>query len=295
MTTEKTKAVATLAKTDKQMVDIVAARIDVLAKSGRMAFPQDYHPGNALMAAWLKIKGTVDKDKRPALEVCTPESVQLALFDMVIQGLTPSKDQCYFVVHGQKLTLMRSYFGTVAVCLRVTKAADAWAYPVYQDDDFAYEIENNRMKVVKHVQKLANVQASKLVAAYAVIDFGEGKTKACELMTMEQIKQAWRMNRFYKPEDPDDAHNRFPDMMARKTVLSRLGKQYVNRSSDDSLLLEAFNRADDEAHEEAIQVEIEANANKEILPESPKQELPLGNQQTGQSSIPGCFQGVGKT
>jgi recombination protein RecT len=267
MTQQAPKAQVPAKTTEQSMVDLVAQRVDALAKAGRLAFPPDYHPGNALMAAWLKIKGTLDKDKRPAHEVCTKESVQLALLDMIVQGLTPSKEQCYFVVHGTKLTMMRSYFGTVAVCLRVTQAADAWAYPIYQDDDFAYEIANNRMKVVKHVQKLANVKADKLMGAYSVIDFGEGKGQACEIMTIDQIKQAWRMNRFYKPEDPDDAHNRFPDMMARKTVLSRLAKQYVNRSSDNALLLEAFNRSDDEAHEAAIAGEIEAEATKVALPE----------------------------
>ena len=102
------------------------------------------------------------------------------------------------------------------------------------------------------------------------------------------------MNRFYKEDDKSDVHNRFPDMFARKTVLSRLSKQYVNRSSDDSLLLDSFNRADDESIEESIQVEIEANANRELLPEPLKQELPMGNQQPVQASIPDCFQAGAK-
>jgi recombination protein RecT len=292
MTTPNTKEVATAR--DKPMVDLVTSRVEALVKMGRLAFPPNYHPGNALMAAWLKIQGTVDKEKKPALTVCSRDSIQLALLDMVVLGLTPAKDQCYFVVYGGKLTLMRSYFGTVAVCMRVTKALDAWAYPVYQDDDFEYEIQGKRIKVTKHVQKLANVKADKIVAAYAALELEEGKAPVYELMTMEQIKQAWRMNRFYKPDDADDAHNRFPDMMARKTVLSRLAKQYVNRSSDDSLLLEAFNRVDDELHEETVQTEIDANANKLELPEASKEEL--GGADATQATLknalptPACFQ-----
>ncbi|WP_243124300.1 recombinase RecT [Clostridium sp. AWRP] len=37
----------------------------------------------------------------------------------MMQGLTPAKKQCYFVVYGKQLQLMRSYMGTAAVTKRL--------------------------------------------------------------------------------------------------------------------------------------------------------------------------------
>ena len=73
-----------------------------------------------------------DKSGRPALEVCTRESIANSLLDMVVQGLSPAKTQCYFIVYGNKLQMNRSYFGTQAVLKRLTNVKDIWSNVIYE-------------------------------------------------------------------------------------------------------------------------------------------------------------------
>lgn len=61
------------------------------------------------------------------MEVCSRESIANSLLDMVVQGLSPAKTQCYFIVYGNQLQLNRSYFGTQAVLKRLTNVKDIWA------------------------------------------------------------------------------------------------------------------------------------------------------------------------
>src|SRR5699024_11332254 len=59
------------------------------------------------------------RNHRPALEVCSHDSIVKSLLDMTLQGLSPAKDQCYFIVYGNELQMQRSYFGTVAAVKRL--------------------------------------------------------------------------------------------------------------------------------------------------------------------------------
>ena len=89
----------------KETIDIVTARVREFQNKGELYFPSNYVPENALKSAWLTIQETEDKNRKPALEVCTKESIANALLSMVIQGLNPDKKQCYFIVYGNKLQL----------------------------------------------------------------------------------------------------------------------------------------------------------------------------------------------
>ena len=68
----------------RDITDSVLKRINELQESNTLVLPKNYNPGNALKSALLIIRGVVDKNKRPALEVCTKTSIVNALFDMCI-------------------------------------------------------------------------------------------------------------------------------------------------------------------------------------------------------------------
>lgn len=138
----------------KETIDIVTARVREFQNKGELYFPSNYIPENALKSAWLTIQETEDKNKKPALEVCTKESIANALLSMVIQGLNPDKKQCYFIVYGNKLQLQRSYFGSMAVAKSVDiYIEDIYGMVIYGGDEFEYEISKGKKIVTKHTKK----------------------------------------------------------------------------------------------------------------------------------------------
>lgn len=249
-----------LALVKRDTVDVVAEKIRAFQEAGEIHFPANYSPENALKAAWLILQSTVDRNNKPVLETCTKDSIANALLDMVVQGLNPLKNQGYFVAFGNQLKFMRSYFGTMAVTKRVTGAKDIYAQVVYEGDEFEYEINNGKKKVVKHVQKLENVNNKNIIGAYCTIDFGDGRTYT-EIMSMDEIRAAWNMSR----SKDGKVHNEFPQEMAKRTVINRTCKMYLNTSDDSGLIMHHFYRSDDSIEEAQIQQEIEQNANSEVI------------------------------
>lgn len=241
-----------------QILEDVTVKVTGYQEKGELDIPQGFSVGNALKAAWLDIQQAVDRDGRPALDVCTYPSVANSLLDTVILGLNPAKEQCYYIVHGNKLCLRRSYFGTMALCKRVAKAIDIRAEVVYEGDEFEYNLFPFK-EITKHKQSMANIKKDKIVAAYCIIEWGGSLRDSVEIMTMEQIRAAWAMSPI-----KNKAREDFPDQMAKRTVVNRACKPFINSSSDNDLFLTSFNRADEEIEEE-MKEEIEQNANKQML------------------------------
>jgi recombination protein RecT len=239
MTNEKKKEVTAVAEQPKNVADAVLARVMTLRDQGGLTIPEDYSPENALKSAWLVMQEVEDKNHNKALEVCSRESVVNALLDMVVQGLTPGRKQCYFVVYGKELTLMRSYMGAVAVAKRFAGVQDVSAQIVYEGDLFEYEVAPaGGIKVIKHVQKLENVNIEKIKAAYATVVKADGNHYQ-ELMTKEQILKAWGQG---ATKGASPAHKNFAEEMSKKTVINRACKMFINTSSDAPILAEAYNR-----------------------------------------------------
>lgn len=260
-----------LALVKKDVVDVVTAKVREFQSHGELHMPANYSPENAMKSAWLILQAAVDKDKKPVLEVCTKNSIANALLDMVVQGLNPAKKQCYFIAYGKELVCQRSYFGTMAVTKQVAGAKDIYAQVVYKGDEFLYEIKRGRKQIVKHVQTLDNISNDKIIAAYCVIEFDDGRPDYAEIMTIDQIKKAWLMSKMYPIDDktgeikPGSTHGKYTDEMCKKTVVNRTCKAYINSSDDSSLLIKHFNRSDEERVEAEVAEEIEANANKEFI------------------------------
>lgn len=251
----------------RDITDSILRRVNSLEESKTIKMPQGYNPGNALKSAWLKLQTVVDKNKQPALQVCTKTSIINALFDMCIQGLTPAKNQCYFIVRGNELTLMRSYFGTCAVLKRLNGVEDVFAQVVYKGDAFEYEIDGGNIVVTKHEQKLENIDTDKMVGAYCVI-VKDGKPRA-EIMTMAQIRKAWA-----KTTNGGGVQKEYPDQMAKRTVINRGAKMYVNTSDDSDELIEAINHSTEAEYDN----EPMENGEPVSLPE-PAAALPAPTQQ----------------
>ncbi len=245
------------------VVEEVGKQIEVLQKEGKLALPANFAAQNALMSAWLILQETVDRNKVPVLQSCSRPSIVNSLLDMVIQGLNPSKKQCYFIAYGNKLTCMRSYFGSMAIIKSLAGAKDVHGEIIYVGDEFVYKIRKGNKKVVSHTQKFANIDPEKIAGAYCTIAFEDGR-EFTDVMDIEQIKKAWKKSKIDTDRE-GSTHKEFPEEMARRTVINRACKRYINSSSDDGALLEAFNRTDEISTEEEVAGEIKEKANKEVI------------------------------
>jgi len=254
-----------LAIIQKDITDSVNNKLGELQKEG-LVIPQNYNASNALKSAFFKLQEVKDKSGKPALEVCTKESVANSLLDMTVQGLSPAKTQCYFVVYGTQLQMLRSYFGTQAVLKRLSNVKDIWANVIYKDDVFEYENYHGRERLISHKTSFEN-RDKDILGAYAVVQ--TESEEILTVMTKKEIEASWGQSK-----TSQSVHKKFPQEMAKRTVINRAAKAFINTSDDSDLLIDAINRSTEGEYEptvkdmgdiEEVKQEIEQNANSEDL------------------------------
>jgi hypothetical protein len=247
---------------EKQITDIVFNKVVALQAKGAIDFPNNYSVGNALKSAYLILQEAKTREKKPVLQVCTQESIANALLDMVVQGLNPSKQQCYFIPYGNQLTLSRSYLGTIALTKRLKGVKDVVAYPIYKNDklDIGFDILTGKTKINEFKPALDH-KAQDLIGALGIV-VGENEILYLEYMNMEQIRNAWNQGTM-KGNSP--AHKNFPDQMAIKTVINRVCKKYVNAADDSDKIADLISKTAEEVDNE-LEIEMAENANAKELP-----------------------------
>lgn len=247
---------------EKQITDIVFNKVVDLQARGAIDFPNNYSVGNALKSAYLILQEAKTREKKPVLQACTQESVANALLNMVVQGLNPTKQQCYFIPYGNQLTLSRSYLGTIALTKRLKGVKDVVAYPIYKNDklDIGFDILTGKTKINEFKPSLEH-KSQDLIGALGII-VGENEILYLEYMNMEQIRNAWNQGTM-KGNSP--AHKNFPDQMAIKTVINRVCKKYVNAADDSDKIADLISKTAAEVDNE-LEVEMITNANAKELP-----------------------------
>lgn len=247
---------------EKQITDIVFNKVVGLQAKGAIDFPNNYSVGNALKSAYLILQEAKTREKKPVLQVCTQESIASALLDMIIQGLNPVKQQCYFIPYGNQLTLSRSYLGTIALIKRLKGVKDVVAYPIYKNDklDIGFDILTGKTKINEFKPALDH-KAQDLIGALGIV-VGENEILYLEYMNMEQIRNAWNQGTM-KGNSP--AHKNFPDQMAIKTVINRVCKKYVNAADDSDKIADLISKTAEEVDNE-LEVKMAENANIKELP-----------------------------
>ncbi|MGE7022022.1 recombinase RecT [Solibacillus cecembensis] len=254
----------------KDITDQVNGKLGELQQEG-LVIPQNYNASNSLKSAFFKLQEVKDKSGRPALEVCSKDSIANALLDMTVQGLSPAKTQCYFVVYGTQLQMLRSYFGTQSVLKRLSGVKDIWANVIYQDDVFDYENYHGRERLISHKTAFEN-RDKEILGAYAIVKTADDE-EILTVMTKKEIEASWGQSKTSQA-----VHKKFPQEMAKRTVINRAAKAFINTSDDSDLLIESINNSTENEYEnerkditpeENIQQEIAQNANQEILDVKP--------------------------
>ncbi len=255
---------------NQKMGDNVLARVKSLETQGDLKFPENYSPENAMKSAMLTLqdlKGSKKDGYKPALEFANPNSIANALMDMVVQGLNPAKNQGYFIMYGDKVQFQRSYLGTMAVTRRVTGAKEINAEVIFEGDEVKYKTKNGKIVDLEHSQSFGNRDSKKIIGAYATVVFEDESKNYTEIMSFEEIEEAWKQSQMvYDGKFKEDGtHRRFPQEMAKKTVINRACKKLLNSSDDSSLLSSEIKNRDNRQRKEILDAEEEGNANKELL------------------------------
>ena len=255
--------------TQKSIADKVMLKVNQLEDAGGLNIPKDYSTENALKGAWLYLQSAVDKNKKPVLEVCDNASIANALFEMVIEGLSVVKKQCYFIAYGTKLECQKSYFGNLALAKRICGIKAVKGAVIYEGDKkgFKYEVDltTGRKRLIAHDPNFENIDNNKIAGAYAIV-INEDGTSDMEIMSMKDIRIAWNQGAA-KGNSP--AHCNFPDQMAIKTVMNRATKIAL-ASSDDKHLGLGERVAGDQSEAKQIEtIEIEASK-PEVVEEIPE-------------------------
>lgn len=171
--------------TQKQITSPVAARIGEMQNEGLM-IAQNYSVSNALSSAYYALKNSSSGN---LLQMCTQDSIYNALLDMVTQGLSPAKTQCYFIPYGNTVKLTRSYFGTMKVVKQLPEVKDIYAEVIYEGDKFQIKNENGRKVFVSHETDWVNAD-NPIAGAYCIIEKEDGE-KILTVMTKKEIDKSW--------------------------------------------------------------------------------------------------------
>lgn len=211
-------------ETTQQIMD----RVTGWQETGEVVLPKGYHVGNAIKLAWLYLQTVENLQHQKAIDYCTKDSICNALLNMVINGEYPQK-HCYFIMYGNRLEWQERYMGKLMRAKRDTEIEKVNAQVIYEGDEFVYTIdENGEKQLVKHVPNLANIDNTKILAAYAVVINKDG-TRHIEVMTRTQIQKAWEQGAM---KGKSGAHTNFTDQMCMKTVIQRACKIALDSTAD---------------------------------------------------------------
>ena len=250
-------------KTTSNVGTLVLNRVDEMCKVG-FTMPKDYNYVNAVKATMLKLQDVKDKNGKPALEVCTPSSIQSALFAMVVKGLDVSKNQAYLVCYGEQLQLQESYFGKVLQVKRIFPEWEPRPNIVHEGDTFKYTVnpETGRRELVEHTQSLENLDKP-ILGGYIYLPCADGG-KDLYIMTIKQIIAAWNKSR-----SGGATAKQFPEKMAMKTLVNSGCTMVINSTPSQSNIAD---NSDDPNAPEPVPEYAEAEEIVEVheLPDAPQ-------------------------
>jgi recombination protein RecT len=209
--------------------DQVIARVNSLCEAG-FNMPKDYNFVNAIKMSVLKLQDLKDKNGRSALEVCTPASIQTALFRMCCKGLNAALNQVYFIVRGNVLCDQDSYFGKVLMVKRIYPDWNPVPVVIREDDVFEYAInpKDGKKYVVKHEQKLENVDKG-FVGGYMYLPDGE-----LYIMSKKQIMTAWSKS----SSREQTTHKQFDEKMVQKTLVNSGCNMIINSTPEYQMAMD---------------------------------------------------------
>lgn len=195
---------------------------DLTSQTGEISVPKGYDLKTALKFAAMDLVEKVDKNGKPALEVCSPVSIANAIAKMAADGLYVHRNHCYFLVRNGKLYCEKSYHGYQMQVKGLDGVTDIRANVIREGDVFETKIENGQRIVTNHESPWDST--GKIKGAYCLI-LGEGdKIIRSHVMTKDKIDTCWS----HSPSIKKEVHKEFPEDMCVRTVINHTCKRYLD-------------------------------------------------------------------
>lgn len=243
-----------LVEMQKTLTEKVGRRVSQMEQEG-LALPKNYNYQNALKSAFFEL------DKVKNIERCTQASIANALLNMITQGLSPAKTQCYFIAYGNELQMQRSYFGTVAALKRLEDVEKISAEVIHEGDTFEIGANAEMETIVKTFEPKFENQDKPLIGAFAMIKKTDGAV-SFTIMTKREIDQSWSQSR----NKANAVQQNFSQEMAKRTVLNRAAKMFINTSDDSDLLSGAINQTTENEYDD------DRNERRDVTPKDKQAE-----------------------
>ena len=201
-----------------------------IAMFPEIANDKTFNAKQAIISMALKLKETKDKAGRPAIDVCTRESIAQVAQELLVKRLDPLKSQVSLIVRGDKLVFQQQYQGAVKRALELNPFLSHFNFvPIYKNDKVEMEIGKDGSYGIKsHTTSFANIGNSNIVGGYVRAIKKDGSVYMTEVMTMEQIKIAWSKS----SNSSLSVHHAFPLRMVRKTILNGLCNWLINTTGE---------------------------------------------------------------
>lgn len=211
-----------------------------IAESYIAMFPEiindkTFNAKQSIISMALKLKETKDKAGRPAIDVCTKESVMQVAQEVLVKRLDIMKSQASLIVRGDKLMLQTQYQGNVKRALELNPFLSHFNFvPIYKNDKVEMEIDKfGNYGIKNHSTCFANIGNNNIVGGYVRALKKDGTVYMTEVMTMEQIKISWS-----KSSSSQTVHKEFPLKMVRKTILNSLCAWLINTTGEQEEYVE---------------------------------------------------------
>lgn len=151
--------------------------------------------------------------------------------------------------------MQRSYFGTVAALKRLEDIDKISAEVIHEGDIFEIGSNAEMETIVKKFEPKFENQDKPLIGAFAMIKKTDG-TISFTIMTKKEIDQSWRQSR----NKTNMVQQNFGQEMAKRTVLNRAAKMFINTSDDSDLLSGAINQTTENEYDD------DRNERKDVTP-----------------------------
>ncbi|EYO15910.1 recombination protein RecT [Staphylococcus aureus DAR3847] len=190
-----------------------------------------------------------------------------ALNNITQQGKKPKKKQDYITNDNKKQQQQRNHHKTMTVKKHAAAQEEINQEIKKEDKEKKEKTKKGKIKEIKHKQDFGNRNKQNIIGAYATIVFKDERKNYTEIMTIEQIKQAWKQSQMIKNEKAKQNAKKKKnpkEEMAKKTVINRAAKRYINTSTDSNLFKYA-QESEQRQRKEVLDAEVEENANQEQL------------------------------
>lgn len=172
--------------------------------------------------------------ENPKIKDAKPESVLAAMMACVHSDMmpnTPSQD-AFIIPYGDRVQFQIGYKGLVKLAYRSAQVVNINAELVFPEDHFKVKLGTDRTLEHEPSEKpIDRTLLAKATHVYATAEMKNGST-VFEVMSMTEID---KVKEFVKAKTGDVPWNKWPEAMAKKTVVKRMLKLLPSDNEDNRL------------------------------------------------------------